>query len=126
MISVSSTFLEKMPGELFLTKYLQTPIKFTLGKKIIKQGKLILYKRSHYYLQITLLSSKNNKESFEIPIPFKVEEYLHEGLAYFDYRVESLGGVNRDLNGRLNDVKVKNINPSYYFNKILEIQAEIL
>lgn len=123
MISVASTFLEEIPGEGFLTKHLQAPIKFVLGQKTIKQGRLVLFKRAHYYLHITLLTSKNIKESFEIPIPFKVEEYVHEGLAYFDYRVQGLCGLNEELNARLSKVKIKNTNPSQYFNKILEIQA---
>jgi len=123
MISVASTYLEEIPGEGFLTKALQSPIKFILGQKVIKQGRLVLFKRAHYYLHITLLTSKSNKESFEIPIPFKVEEYQHEGLAYFDYRFQGLGGLDEELNTRLSRVKIKNTNPSQYYNKILEIQA---
>jgi hypothetical protein len=123
MISVASTFLEEIPGETFLQRHLQNPIKFILGQKIIKQGRLVLFKRAHYYLHITLLTSKSNKESFEIPIPFKVEEYVHEGLAYFDYRLQGLCGLNEDINNRLAKAKIKNINPSQYYNKILEIQA---
>lgn len=123
MISVTSTFLEEIPGESFLTKHLQAPIKFILGQKIIKQGRLMLFKRAHYYLHITLLTTKNNKESFEVPIPFKVEEYVHEGLAYFDYRLQGLCGLNQEINARLSKIKIKNTNPSQYFNKILEIQA---
>jgi len=124
MISVASTFLEEIPGEGFLTRHLQTPIKFILGQKVIKQGKLVLFKRAHYYLHITLLTSKSNKESFEIPIPYKVEEYIHEGLAYFDYRLQGLCGLDEEINSRLAKVKIKNINPSQYYNKILEIQAQ--
>ena len=124
MISVTSTFLEEIPGESFLTRHLQAPITFTLGQKIIKQGRLMLFKRTHYYLNITLLTTKNNKESFEIPIPFKVEEYVHEGLAYFDYRLQGLCGLQDEINQRLARAKIKNINPSQYYNKILEIQAK--
>lgn len=123
MISVASTFLEDIPGESFLERHLQSPIKFILGQKVIKQGRLVLFKRAHYYLHITLLTSKSNKESFEIPIPFKVEEYAHEGLAYFDYRLQGLCGLQEEINNRLAKVKIKNINPSQYYNKILEIQA---
>jgi hypothetical protein len=123
MISVTSTYLEELPGEAFLTRSLQTPIKFILGEKLIKQGKLVLFKRAHYYLHITILTNKNIKESFEIPIPFKVEEYMHEGLAYFDYRVQGLCGIQEELNQRLIKIKIKNINPSQYYNKILEIQT---
>jgi len=123
MISVASTYLEEIPGEGFLTRALQTPVKFILGQKVIKQGRLVLFKRAHYYLHVTLMTSKNVKESFEIPIPFRVEEYQHEGLAYFDYRLQGLVGLQEELNQKLSKVKIKNINPSQYYNKILEIQA---
>ena len=125
MISVASTYLEEIPGETYLQRHLQTPIKFILGQKVVKQGRLVLFKRAHYYLHITLLTSKSNKESFEIPIPYKVEEYPHEGLAYFDYRIQGLCGLDEELNSRIAKVKIKNINPSQYYNKILEIQAQL-
>ena len=126
MISVASTYLEEIPGETYLQRHLQTPIKFILGQKVVKQGRLVLFKRAHYYLHITLLTSKSNKESFEIPIPYKVEEYPHEGLAYFDYRIQGLCGLDEEINSRLAKVKIKNINPSQYYNKILEIQAQVV
>ena len=126
MISVTSTFLEEIPGEAYLQKHLQTPIKFVLGQKVVKQGRLLIFKRAHYYLHITLMTAKNVKESFEIPIPYKVEEYPHEGLAYFDYRIQGLCGLNEEINSKLAKVKIKNINPSQYHNKILEIQAQIV
>jgi len=125
MISVASTYLEELPGETFLTRHLQSSIKFTLGEKIIKEGRLVLFKRAHYYLNITLFTSKNNKESFEIPIPFRVEEYFHEGLAFFDYRLQGLLGLKSEFNEKLSKVRIKNTNPSQYYNKILEIKAQI-
>jgi len=125
MISVASTYLEELPGETFLTRHLQSPIKFTLGEKIIKQGRLVLFKRAHYYLHVTLMTDKSNKESFEIPIPFRVEEYFHEGLAFFDYRLQGLLGLKSELNEKLAKVRIKNTNPSQYYNKILEIKAQI-
>ena len=124
MISVASTYLEELPGEDFLTKHLQAPIKFILGHKVIKQGRLILFKRTHYYIQITVQNSKSTKESFEIPIPFKTEEYINENLIYFDYRLSSLMGYNEELLGMIEKIKFKSINPSQYYNKILEIQAQ--
>jgi len=125
MISVASTYLEELPGETFLTRHLQSPIKFTLGEKVIKEGRLVLFKRAHYYLNITLFTSKNNKESFEIPIPFRVEEYFYEGLAFFDYRLQGLLGLKSEFNEKLSKVRIKNTNPSQYYNKILEIKAQI-
>jgi hypothetical protein len=126
MFSVTSAYLDTLPGEEYFTKYLQSPIVFTLGKKIIKQGRLILFKRAHFYIQITILNSKNVKETFEIPIPFKSEEYKKEGLMFFDYRLNSLCTKNSLLDTKIKNVAIKNTPPSQYYNKILEIQAQIL
>jgi hypothetical protein len=115
-----------MPGEEYFTKSLQYPIIFTLGKKVLKQGRLIIFKRTHYYIQVTLLNSKNIRESFEIPIPFKTDYYPNEGLMFFDYRLRSLVGSNPEAEQLVNAFKVKNINPSQYYNKILEIKTELL
>ena len=122
-ISVASTYLESLPGEEFLSRSLQMPVRFMLGQKLVKHGKLVLYKRVHYYLQITLQSVKLSKETFEIPIPFRVEEYLSEGLMYFDYRLSSLAGIDKNLFDRLKETKIKNTSPSQYYDRILEIQT---
>jgi len=49
--------------------------------------------------------------------------YVNENLIYFDYRLSSLVGFNEELLDKTQKVKIKNINPSQYYNKILEIQA---
>lgn len=106
----------KIPGENFLLTSLQKDLIFYLGNKTIKQGKLLLFKRSHFFIQITLLNAKKEKENFEIPFPFKIEEYDEEGVMYFDYRVETLNVENLP--------PIKNKVSSSYFNKILEIAVK--
>ena len=125
-MSVTNTILDFIPGEEFFTKSLQSPVLFTLGNKTIKQGRLIIFKRSHYYIQITLLNSKSIKESFEIPIPFKTDYYPDEGLIFFDYRNVSLAGNNQEASLLMNSFKLKNTSASQYFNKILEIKTKLL
>ena len=122
-MSVTNTVLDSIPGEEFFTKSLQCNIAFILGKKTIKQGRLIIFKRVHYYVQITLLNNKGIKETFEIPIPFTTEHYPHENLMYFDYRLVALAGNNDSVNDKLKQYRNGNTNPSQYYNKILEIQT---
>ena len=115
-MSVSTTIhLDQVPGEPFLISCLQKNMNFSINNKLIKKGRLLLFRRVHYYIQIALLTEKNLRENFEIPIPFKVENYSDEGLLYFDYRLDSL---QVDVLPRIPD-KV----PSIYFDKILEIQT---
>jgi len=122
-MSIVNTYIDSYPGEAFFTKSLQDNLVFTLGKKIVKQGRLILFRQAHFYIQLTLLSNKNVKEVLEIPIPFYTENYPLENLIYFDYRFRALAGNNNELSQRLQKVAIKNINPSQYYNKILEIKT---
>lgn len=102
-------------GEDFLISCLQQQLIFRIANKIIKKGRLLLFRRNHFFIQITLLNEKNEKESFEIPFPLKVEVYEDEKLMYFDYRIDSLNILTPLLVSK----KVS----SSYFNKILEIQT---
>ena len=104
-----------MPGEAFLVSCLQKNLTFVVNNKIVKKGRLLLFRRFHYFIQISLLNEKSIRENFDLPIPFKVEDYLDEELLYFDYRLKSL------------EVESLPIIPekvhSVYFDKILEIQV---
>lgn len=113
-----------MPWENFFTQNLQTPISFTLGSKTLRKGRLIIFKRSHFFIQVSLMTTKKAQEIFEIPIPFKTEYYHQENLIYFDYRINSLFGNDMPENTieALERQMIKNT-PSQYLNKILEIQA---
>lgn len=102
-------------GEGFFTKNLQQQLSFSINTKTVKKGRLLLFRRNHFFIQITLMSFKNEKESFEIPFPFKVETHEGEGLMYFDYRLGSLNTISTLI-------VPKKISSSY-FNKILEIQV---
>ena len=114
MIIVDSINLEQIPGERFLVSFLQKNLKFSINNKLIKKGKLILFKRFHYFIQISLISEKGTRENFDLPVPFKVENYNEEGLLYFDYRLNSLEVENLP--------RIPQKVCSIYFDKILEIQ----
>jgi hypothetical protein len=116
-----STLLDTIPGELPLAENLQRLMMFTLGTKTIKQGRLILFKRAHYCLHITLQNNKGVAENFEIPIPFKVEYHRSQGLCYFDYRIKTLTKRDTKKEDSAKKMFIKNVSPSQYYNKILEL-----
>lgn len=107
--------IDRIPGEDFLVNCLQKNICFSLNNKTIKRGKLLLFKRFHYFIQMTLLTEKGSNENMDIPIPFKIEDHLDEGLVYFDYRIKSLEVDS------LPEIPEKV--SSIYFDKILEMQV---
>jgi hypothetical protein len=116
MINVSNICLDEMPGESFFTKNLQNNMVFNLGQKTIRKGRLIIFKRSHFFIQISLLSVKNEQETFES------EYHKEENLMYFDYRPKSLIGNDEDMRDLVLQQTIKT-SPSQYYNKILEIQT---
>ena len=115
--------IDYIPGEQYFVNALQSNLSFILGKKQIKRGRLLLFKRAHYHIVFTMLNGRDNKENFEIPIPFKIEYYPEESIMYFDYRIRSLAGNNKEIEDRLSNVKLRGVQPTQYYNKILEISA---
>lgn len=109
-----SVHLDQVPGEDFLVECLQKSLSFSINNKAIKRGKLLLFRRFHYFIQIALMSEKGTRENFDIPIPFKIESYIDDGLMYFDYRLKSLEVENVPF--------ITEKISSIYFDKILEIQ----
>lgn len=114
MSGPSTIHPDQIPGEQFLVQCLQKNVSFSINNRVIKRGRLLLFKRFHYFIQIALLTERGTRENFDVPIPFKIEEHLEEGLLYFDYRVKSLEVENLPI---ITD-KISSI----YFDKILEIQ----
>ena len=74
---------------------------------------MLLFRRYHYYIQLAIATEKGTRENLDVPIPFRTEDYLDEGIIYFDYRLKSL---NTDSLPKIPE-KVSSI----YFNNILEI-----
>lgn len=106
--------IEHLPGEDILVTCLQKNLSFTINNKQVKRGRLLLFRRFHYFIQIALLSERGIRENFEIPIPFNIEYYPDEGLLYFDYRLNALQVEHLP--------KIPEKVQSIYFDRILEIQ----
>jgi hypothetical protein len=115
-MDLDTSYYDAVPGEQFFVNCLQKPIALSVKNKNIKRGRLLLFRRAHYYIQLSLETLKNSRENIDIPIPFNVECYEREGLMYFDYRVSSLNvGSLPKIPEKLNSV---------YLNNILEIQVD--
>lgn len=69
---------------------LQKNLTLELGKKVYKQGKLILFYQKNFYLTFIMDTAKKPKEKIEIPIPFEIELHEDDDLVYFDYRIKTL------------------------------------
>jgi hypothetical protein len=115
------TLLDHIPGEKLLADNLQQQLSFSLNNKTFKTGRLVLFKRVHYNITITLQTLKRGMENFEIPIPFKTDFCVERNSIIFDYRILTLSFKNKEIEKRLHNVKVKNVEPSQYYNNILEI-----
>lgn len=102
-------------GERFLRSCLQRELTFNVNNKAPKRGRLLLFKRNHFFIQITLLGVRGTRENFEIPFPYKLELHEDENLMYLDYRLSSL---------KLSTpITFSQKISSNYHNKILEVQV---
>lgn len=107
--------LEEVPGEPFFLECLQKHIVVTLENRLLRKGRLMLFNRSNYFIQLSLINDRGNRENLEVPIPFNIEYHREEGLMYFDYRISAL---------RTDAIpRYEGKSPSNFFNKIVEIQA---
>jgi hypothetical protein len=106
--------IDQIPGESYLIECLQKNVCFFINNKAIKRGKLLLFRRYHYFIQLALMTEKGARENMDIPIPFNVESHLEDGVLYFDYRLKSLEVENLpDISNKVSSI---------YFDKILEMQ----
>lgn len=115
-LSPTTISLEHVPGESYFIDLLQKPLRFSINNELIKSGKLLLFRRVHYFIQLALLTNKGARENFEIPIPFRIESHEEDHLLYFDYRLASLGIAVPQLPEKINSI---------FFDRILEIDSSV-
>jgi len=111
-----------IPEESYFSNSLQSSIVFRLGQKTLKKGRLILYKRAHFCIQFIILTDKGHRETLEVPFPFKTEYHSTDNVMFFDYRLTTLTGKNKETEMLFKDLKIKNTSPSQFYDRILEIK----
>jgi len=109
------------PLEDLLKSLLQKNLKFGIKNKIIRKGKLILFKQNNYHIELSLQTKENNMKIFEIPIPFSFEEWKDDNLIYFDYRLLTLAHNKNDFYQFLKKLEPTN---NKFYDNILEIQID--
>jgi hypothetical protein len=100
------------PEKDHLIGYLQQSILIKMNEKVLKRGKLLLFKRNHYFIQLALQTEKHARENIEIPFPFDIDSSTKNVLK-FDYRISAL-----KIPGFKGFVKKAG---SAYFNNVVEI-----
>ena len=113
MITITDTSLDKT-----LKSILQSDLKFRIRNSIWRSGRLILYKQSGFFIELTIQSKK--KERFEIPIPYDIK--MNQNKISFDYTHSTL--VNNDKKHlELIDTFLKSGIKSRFYDTILEIEV---
>ena len=87
------------PIEDILKELLQRDLIFTINKKKIKQGKLLLFKQNNYTIDFQLCPV-NKKDfskiiTYNTPIPFNLT--INEKGMVFDYRLNTLSKNNKNI-----------------------------
>lgn len=114
-----------------LKNQLQKNIELEIGEKIIKKGKLDLFKvelnSNLYDISIYLNKGNNKTEIVKVPYPFVYEFYKDEDedLFYFDYRVTTFCNNDAEKTQKLKTIS-ETYKKSKYFNNILVIKCKNL
>lgn len=105
--------------EQHINKFLQSSLIFSLENKILKKGKLILFSIKDFYCIFTIIcQEKNNKKIiFEIPYPFKFNNFLDK--AVFDYTLKAFSNDNLAIDEMLKKIVAKK--PSKFLNKKITV-----
>lgn len=105
-------------NELFEKKFgdnFQKNIKIVLNKKVVREGKLILFAPKDFYMVLTIETNKKHK-TFEIPVPFSYSFYKEKFI--FNYELESL---TDDISIKIKSFNYHQKTKSKFFNNKLEI-----
>jgi len=106
-----------------LKNLLQKTIVIYLKNKQYKTGKLILYKLTHYFLELTLKNLESSKlKKVEIPYPFAFEYWKNDNILYFDYRLKNISKNDDVLLGKI--LKMTRVGDNKFYNSILEIEIK--
>lgn len=114
MIVITDTDLEDV-----LKNLLQRQLTLSLNNKTWREGKLLLFKQSGFYLEFIINSKKKSRERFEIPIPFCINT-LSKNHLQFNYKLTSLSGKNDKLLRMLKEIKP--LGKSKFYDNVLEVK----
>ena len=110
-----------------LKRQFEKNLELSVGNRLIKRGKFIIYRCSyydnHYYVELKFENPKKGKlDIVKVPIPYLIEEHEEDGIVYFDYRIDSF---IRDpvLYTKFSQTSSRNFPPSKFFDTILEIAS---
>jgi hypothetical protein len=115
MIVITDTELEDT-----LKQLLQRHLKLWINKKVWREGRLLLFKQSGFYLEFIINSKKKSKERFEIPIPFNVNPMISKNIVFFDYQLATLSGKNEEVLRLLKNIKP--VGKSKFYDTVVNIE----
>jgi hypothetical protein len=103
--------------------FLQRNVVFSLDKKVIKEGNLLLYKKNDYYIMLYLKNSNQEQKKFEIPYPYSVES--ENGYFVLNYSLSAISKSDSELYYRLISLNQKSAS-RFYNQKIVIFEKNAL
>jgi hypothetical protein len=100
-----------------INNYLLRDIVFiTENKKVIKRGKLLLYRFKEFYLTFNIINEAGENKIFEIPYPFRYS--VKNNNIELSYKLDDFSRSNVDLLFKVQILNKTNAN-KYYNNKLV-------
>lgn len=104
-----------------LQHLLQRKLKFTVNGKVLRRGRLIIYRIKDFYITFTLINSRGEKKHYELPYPFAIRNSANK--TELDYTLECLSAGNKTLFYKLKVLTKKKKNKLY--DSILNIIDDV-
>ena len=104
-----------------LNNLLQRDVSFIIRDRATREGKLILYYIKDFYITFVLITSKQQKRNYEIPVPYKIRQ--KDGSTYFDYRVKHIYRNNNKIKDLIDDLHDDIGKNSRLYDGVMTIRA---
>ncbi len=105
-----------------LKEFLQQDLIIKLNNQSYKKGKLILFNKSYFSINLILKKIKKDKLKTEVlKVPYPFEYYIKNNCLYFDYKLKSFFKNDEDLPILFKGVRKPDF--SKFYDKLLEMSV---
>jgi hypothetical protein len=108
-------------AETILKTILQRQVKFVVGAKVLKEGRIIVFNIKDYYISFIIDTKKHQNKTYEIPLPYKIT--TSEDRILFHYS-NDLVSRNIRCYSLISDISKQIGKKSKLFDNMLIIECE--
>ena len=102
-----------------IKQFLQKYVRFTINKKVLREGRLVLYNVKDFYITFIINTNKGQTKTYEVPVPY--HNSVQGPSLIFDYSIQHITRDNSKTLFLINQISGKVGKKSKFFDSILTI-----